>query len=350
MTLLFITRKVDKNDSRAGFVYYWLKKFAKKLDKLIVICQEKEKSQELPENVEIYSFGKEMRYGRLRQFLVFGFLLWKNIRRVDGVFSHMMPIYSIFAGPFCKIFKKKLVQWYTHKTVDWRLRLADIFIDEFVTASKMSLRLQTKKMVNVFGHGIEVDRFVPISRKISNSKFKILTVGRIAPTKDIESMIKAVYELKEEGITDAKLTIVGDIGLASHQAHLGNLKNMVRNMNLDKQVVFTGPVPYTQVSQFYQRANLFINLSDTGSLDKAVLQAMACECLVLTSNEAFEKILSAEFIVKKDEPNELSEKIKWSMNLAAEEKERIGKELRREVVENHNLDKLADRIIDVYEL
>ena len=62
MTLLFITRKIDIKDSRAGFVSEWVIEFAKHLDKLIIVCQEKGDTSGLPDNVAVHSFGKNKGY------------------------------------------------------------------------------------------------------------------------------------------------------------------------------------------------------------------------------------------------------------------------------------------------
>ena len=41
MKLLMITRKVDKDDDRAGFICGWIKKISQRVEKLTVICLEK---------------------------------------------------------------------------------------------------------------------------------------------------------------------------------------------------------------------------------------------------------------------------------------------------------------------
>jgi glycosyltransferase involved in cell wall biosynthesis len=66
---------------------------------------------------------------------------------------------------------------------------------------------------------------------------------------------------------------------------------------------------------------------------------------VLTSNEAFEPILPKELMVEKNNPNALAEKIKWLRDLSENEKIELRHKLRQEVVENHNLDNLAKKII-----
>jgi glycosyltransferase involved in cell wall biosynthesis len=89
---------------------------------------------------------------------------------------------------------------------------------------------------------------------------------------------------------------------------------------------------------YYRRASLFINLSTTGSLDKAVLEALACECPVITTNEAF-RDLGDDVYTDKQKVEQLSELVI----------SRLGKpnhkSYRQWVVENHSLQKLIPKII-----
>ncbi|MEK7522407.1 MAG: glycosyltransferase, partial [Patescibacteria group bacterium] len=73
-------------------------------------------------------------------------------------------------------------------------------------------------------------------------------------------------------------------------------------------IEFVGPIPNKNIVEFYQSGDLFVNLSDTGSLDKAVLEAMACGLKVLTSNEAFKNIVPEENFTS-NRPQEIAEKI-----------------------------------------
>lgn len=352
MTLLMITRKVDKADSNAGFIYNWVKKIGDSTEKLIIICQEQGDTSGLPKNIQIYSLGKEKGYSKLRQLLRFELLIFKNIKKADGVFSHMMPIYSIIVGPFCKLFHKRLIQWYTHKSVDLKLKLASFFIDEFITASKKSFRLKTKKSVFITGHGIDLDIFKPTSKETNQQSpttdYQIISIGRISPSKDYESIIKAVYDLRGQGVNNVKLKIIGGPGLISQQNYFDILKQMVEKMELKNQVEFLGAIPNNQTIKYFHEADLFINLSKTGGLDKTVLEAMACGTLVLTSNETFDKILPEELKTPKDNPKILAQKIKKIMNFQNEKKEELRKKLRQEVVKNHNLNNLVGKIINQF--
>ena len=70
MKLLVITQKVDLDDEPMGFFVRWLEKLAGKVEKLYVICGSLGRYQ-LPANVEVYSTGREKRFGPIIRYLNF---------------------------------------------------------------------------------------------------------------------------------------------------------------------------------------------------------------------------------------------------------------------------------------
>lgn len=341
-----ITRKVDKNDWLAGFTYYWVKKIGEKVENLKVICLEKGDTSDLPQNIEIYSLGKEKNNNRFARFFKFQKLAFKLVPEVDGIFCHMNPEYTIAIWPYAKIFGKKIVSWYTHGTVSWKTRLLVILANKILTASKESFRINSNKVI-ITGHGINMDFFRPSEKKDDGKKiFRIISVGRISPTKDYETLIKAMdFLVNKEKIKDIKTEIIGAPGLLIQENYFASLKKMVVEMNLGEFVKFLGALPPQEVVKCNQNADLFINLSGTGSIDKSVLEAMACGCLALTSNEAFFDILDKDFLVEKNQPEKLAEKIKRVINLSDQDKKAIADKFREKVFKGHNLDLLALKII-----
>ena len=57
MRLLILTQKVDINDDILGFFHRWIEEFAKRCEKVIVICLQ-EGRHDLPSNVKVLSLGK----------------------------------------------------------------------------------------------------------------------------------------------------------------------------------------------------------------------------------------------------------------------------------------------------
>ena len=337
MKLLIITQKVDMNDDNLGSFHGWLKKLAEKAD--IFVIGNYVGKYDLPENVKVFSLGKERRVGRLVKIFKYQWFLLKLLPRVDGVFFHMCPEYVLGAHLLPKIFRKKTLLWYTHKSFNWKLKLAEKLTDKIFTASKESFRLPSKK-VEVTGHGIDMEKFKVQSSKFKineNSKFRIISVGRISPVKNYEIMINAAEILKNKDF-NFEIKIAGAPILKDDKTYFEKLKNLIKEKKLDDIVEFVGPIPNKYIAEFYQSGDLFINLSDTGSLDKAVLEAMACGLKILTSNEAFKDILKEDNIADKN-PENIAFKI---INLASSEKKYS---LVEYTAKNHGLDNLAEKII-----
>ena len=334
MKLLMITRKVDRKDaSPAGFTYTWVKKIGEKLEKLYVITWQEGSRGDLPKNIEIEFLSGN----KFKKIFILWIKLLKILPKVDGIFCHQNPEYTILSAPCATLFRKRLISWYTHKAVNWKLHLVNLLTNKILTASKESCRLKNRKKIEVIGHGIDIDYFKN-KQASHNDIFKIISIGRISPSKDYKTLIEAVSNIK-----NIEVEIIGGPVLKKDEEYFQNLKQFAGNIK------FLGSIPHNQILPYYQNCDLFINLSQTGSVDKAVLEAMACQRLILTSNEAFTDIIGRDLMFEEKNPQALAKKIKWLMNLSQEEKEKIGQRLRKEIVDNHNLDKLVKKILAFYE-
>ena len=343
MNLLIVTQKVDINDPILGFFVRWIEEFAKNVEKVTVICLEKGEYN-LPENVKVLSLGKEDKLGRLIYLKNFYKYIWQERKNYDAVFVHMNPIYVVLGGLLWRSWGKKISLWYLHKSVDLKLRIAEKLTDTIFTASEKSFRLKSHK-INIVGHGIDTNTFSP-KEVVRSSKFKIITVGRITPIKDYETLLKAAEILKKAG-KDFLVTIIGSYLDDSQKEYLESLKKYVAGHGLEGVVTFAGALPHAQITERLQGSDLFVNMSNTGSIDKAVLEAMACGVPAITSNEAFEGILeSYGGFFQNGNYEEFSKNILAYMDKTDEEKLRTKKALREEVVKSHNLRQLIGRIVE----
>ena len=119
------------------------------------------------------------------------------------------------------------------------------------------------------------------------------------------------------------------------------MKEKIQEKKLEGIIEFVGSIPNKDIAEFYQSGDLFVNFSDTGSLDKAVLEAMACGLQILTSNEAFKDIVPIENFVAKN-----SEKVAQKIIYLAKNWE--NNHLQEYVEQNHDLKELINKIISFY--
>lgn len=274
MRLLIITQAVDTKDPVLGFFVRWIEEFAKHAEQVNVICLTEGK-HELPTNVRVHSLGKERGVSRIRYILNFYNHIWELRHEYDAVFVHMNPEYVVLGGPLWRLCGKNISLWYTHKSVNMKLRFAAFLSNIIFTASKESFRLRTKKL-RVMGHGIDVDFFSPDER-ISHGT-TVLSAGRLSPTKRHDLVIRAAEHFPNE------IRIVGD-GPEQH-----NLEALSEHLSLTPRVQFLGPQTQEQLRDEYRKAGVLVHTSETGSLDKVVLEALACGLPVVTTSATLSEL------------------------------------------------------------
>jgi glycosyltransferase involved in cell wall biosynthesis len=347
MKLLILTQKTDINDDVLGFFHTWLVKFAEKCEKLIVICLEKGEYN-LPENVGVLSLGKEKGVSRLKYLISFYKYIWQKRKNYDAVFVHMNPIYAALGGWLWRLLGKKIILWYTHRQVDFKLKIAEKFADVILTASKESFRLKSGK-IKILGHGIDTEKFIPAVAQQSEGKFKIVYVGRISKIKNQELLIKAVdYLVNSKNIRDIKIEFIGSPVYPKDKKYFDYLRGLIRTKNLADYINFGGSVPYKEIINIYHSADLSVNLCPTGGLDKAVLESMSCGLPVIVLNKSFESILGDyknELVLREANAEKLAQKILAVKNCDEGERRSVSREIRGMVVREHSLGSLIDKII-----
>jgi glycosyltransferase involved in cell wall biosynthesis len=345
MKLLIITQAVDKNNPVLGFFHDWLTHFSQHVDSLTVICLEKG-NYSLPNNVNVLSLGKEEKgHSKSKYILNFYKYIWHERKNYDAVFVHMNPVYVVLGGILWRLLGKKIGLWYTHKHVDFKLRLAALFSNIIFTASPESFRLKTSKLV-ITGHGIDTHLFSPGHHSPDSLK-KLLTIGRISPVKDYDTLISAVSLLKQKK-PNVHTTIVGGAGKAEDAEYIKRLHEKVNQENLSSVITFAGPVHHDGIVSYLHNASIFVHMSETGSLDKAVLEAMSAGLVVVSSNDAMKNVLGQYNLVFKKKDSEDLARIVTRLLENPGELETLSKKMREYVVENHNIEKLIPSLIKRY--
>jgi len=339
--IIVVTQAVDEEDSNLAFFVGWLAKMAQQAD-LEVLTLRKGRHT-LPANVKIHlldegGFSRARKWGRYQK------LLLKLLPESRGIFFHMCPEYVVGAGLWPFMFRKKTLFWYTHKKVNWLLRLAEKLVDKIFTASPESFRLPSSKL-EVTGHGIDLDLFRPAPASCSGA-LKLLTAGRISPVKDLETLISAVGILRKNIKTDIIFDIVGKPFLPSDEKYKIGLEKRVESLGLSGVVRFQGSRFYRELPDVYRSHDIFLHASRTGSIDKAVLEALASGLAVFTSSEAYGKKFST--VLYRFEPQNsrvLAEKIPLLCQreeiLKSKEKERKNDFVRK----NFDLNSLIHKIV-----
>lgn len=339
--LLIVTQRIDKNDENLGAFYYWFERFAREFDYVTIIASAKG-AVDLPDNVTVFGMGKDEGMGKLRRIQRFLQLFSRHYAKGDCVFFHQIPEFVLAAAPFLISRPRTSVLWYAHKSVTWKLAWAEKLVDYVASSSPDGFRLRSKKVIYT-GQAIHTDAFKPkSSASRGSSGLKLITVGRISPVKNYEAIINACAKGKGMWPEPWTFTIVGGPIMPRDHDYLKLLKKRITELGLDSRVHFWGSAAYADIPSLLQEHDLFVNVSQTGSLDKAVFEAMACGLSVLTSNEAYRSIVPPEYYLEHTGPEAIAQRV----NMLADER-RPNMALRHIVEERHSLEKTVKKITDM---
>jgi len=182
------------------------------------------------------------------------------------------------------------------------------------------LKLGAKKDKIVYiPNGIPDEFF---TQKKSTENKKILFLGRIAPIKNIETLIRSMRLLKDK---DINLEIVGP----AEEEYLKKLKSIMKG---DKRITFTKPIYNIEDKiKKIDSAKIFVLPSIRESMPQSLIEAMAREKIAISSDNKGARDLIEDdkngYLFKVGNYKELAQKI----NQALKNGSKIGKEAKKSV-------------------
>jgi glycosyltransferase involved in cell wall biosynthesis len=347
MKLLVFNLALDEEDPVLGFTAGWVRALARECAEVHVVTGRRGKAV-LPANVRVWSLGGETRLHRgrkiIRLYRILGEML--SQQRYDACLAHMTPGAITLAWPLLKAAGIPMTLWFAHKSRSMQVRIAGRLVDRVITPSAESWRVAAVTPA-IVGHGIDTELFAPRARVADPAGLRIVTTGRVAPIKQLEKLIDALVETSTyRRNAHWHFTIVGST-YPSDQAYHEMLRRRIEQAQLIGRVSFAGHLPYARMAEEYQSADFFLSASDTGSVDKAVLEAMACGIPAITCNESFRHILgpvAPHLFVPEKTGTALSAAIIRLIDMNARERIDLGQRLRDVVVHHHDLANLVRRL------
>lgn len=190
-------------------------------------------------------------------------------------------IYLLTKGYFDKPVKKVLeyvTMFYCDKTV------SELIVPTKKTYDLFKKKYGMEREVNIIPTGIDIERFdkkrydkqelINLRNKlgIKDNDFVLLLVSRISEEqKNIKFLIDC-QKLINKKYKNIKLLIIGD------GPDLEYFKKISKDNN---SIIFTGMVPWNEVSKYYQLGNVFVTSSKTETQGLTVIEGMAASLPII---------------------------------------------------------------------
>jgi 1,2-diacylglycerol 3-alpha-glucosyltransferase len=200
----------------------------------------------------------------------------------------------------------------------------------------------------ILSNGINLKKFNPkndgtkIRKKLGLEDNKIiLHLGRIAQEKNLDTLIKSMTYIKKK-VPDSKLVIVG-MGPA-----LGFYREMVRNLNLDDDIILTGFVPDELIPSYYACADTFATSSTFETQGIVILEAMASGLPIAGANYRAipELVRDGEngYLFNAFDPEDCADAVIKTLNADTKLRKNAIK-----TVQPHSIEQTTDRLIELYQ-
>lgn len=286
MRLLVFTQKIDRNDPVLGFFHSWVIEFSGRCETIEVICLEKG-IFDFPKNVTVYSLGKEGGIPKWRYITNLYRYLSLISGSYDRVFVHMNQEYILLAGIYWKIKGIPVYMWRNHPAGSFLTKIAIALSKKVFCTSKSSFTAKFPKTV-IMPAGIDTNTFRSIP-SIVRKRYSVCMVGRISPIKHIDKALESVNLLLSKGV-QVSLDIIGPV-LDRDLTYMEGLKKYVQENNMGNSVSFHKAVSPYKLPEIYSSYEICLNLTDSGSFDKTVIEASGCGAVPLVSNSSFSGLL-----------------------------------------------------------
>jgi len=210
----------------------------------------------------------------------------KDRKRYDAVLVHMTPQLLVLGWPVWWLMGKRVYLWYMHRSVTLWLKTALLMCRKAFTGSDLSLRVDSPKKT-VVGHGIDTEQFKPIEGL--KREPVVLWVSRIHPRKHLEESLEFMASFKQ---THPEVNwTVRVIGTAEgEERYLESCKQKAIELGIADRVKFEGPMRHDDLPRVFASAAVMLSNSQTGSLDKVVLEALASGTPVIAENETYKDL------------------------------------------------------------
>lgn len=209
------------------------------------------------------------------------------------------------------------------------------------SAEEMQGRYPATTIVGVLPNGVNPHQYAPACPKAFASPLRLIYCGRLAPEKDVGTILRAVALLEPKAV-------VGELFVAGEGPERPALERLALEEKISHRVRFLGSV---DPARLYPGGEIYVSASQSEGMPNAVLEAMSCGlvpvCSDISGHRALIRTGVTGFLFEPGNPFALATQI---AHLATDGsvRKRVAERARRQIEEEFSIDKVAERYEAVY--
>lgn len=245
------------------------------------------------------------------------------------------------------------------------IKIADrIVISTLAEQSQLELlyHADRHKMV-IIPPGVDTSRFYSIPNDearavigVPASECMLLYVGRIEPLKGVDTLIRAIAIMENNGVLHTcphYLTIIGgepDASPENMNSEMKRLMDLSHQLGINDLVIFLGKQSQDTLPYYYSAAQVVIVPSHYESFGMVALEAMACGTPVVASQVGGLAFLVQDgvtgYFIPDDDPQALADRLTYLID-HPDIRHKMGTQA-IELAKSYDWTKISSRILDLY--
>jgi len=233
--------------------------------------------------------------------------------------------------------------------VRWLWKDADAVVAVSNGLRQFAFQTTPELPIEVIPNAIELSVFTPPLREKGhnneNGKVRLLFVGRFNAFKSVETLVEAAGRLKEMGIENFELQLVGE------GERRAAVEKLVTEKKLTRQVSLLGWVERDAIVERYRQADLFVTATTWEGMPNTVLEGMACGLpVVATRASGLEELVRDGlngYLVNINDTVELADRMARLITNSFE-RQRMGKESRKIAEQEFAWEYIAEQYVEIY--
>ena len=162
---------------------------------------------------------------------------------------------------------------------NWSINKSNLVITPSQHLKTFIQNIGCENDIYVINNGVEIKKIekgVTLAKdsRMNSETTRLLVVSRLVSQKNIDLIIKAIKRIEDKNIL---LNIVGD------GPEVNNLKNLVKEKSLNKRVSFIGKIKNSELHNYLEDADIFIQASNYEGLPHSILEAINYEIPILST-------------------------------------------------------------------
>jgi glycosyltransferase involved in cell wall biosynthesis len=327
--IVFVTQAADPAHPVLGATLAKIRELAERVEEVVVIADSADGAA-LPENCRVRTFAAPSQAARGARYVAA--LAPELVDRPVAVVAHMAPVFAVIAAPLARPLRVPLLLWFTQQASGRALVTAERVVDRILTVDARTVPISSPK-VRAIGHGIDVAALACVPERRPPLR-RLLGLGRYAPVKGWETVLRALPQLP-----DATLTVHGPTLTEADRDELPRLDALAGELGVRDRVTLSADVPYARVPQLFGLADAVVNATHGNAADKVVYEAAAACLPVFAASPVFDALLPDELRFHGDHAGSLAEKIAGYRGGA-------GPVLRARVEAEHSAAHWAERVLE----